>query len=133
MAGMIVSVTRLRLRSWRFLLPFAWDARQARLQAEKAVGCRGALVRKTQGLAFWTLTYWDDEASLRQFMLKGPHRQAMPKLAKWCDESAVTHWHHDAEDLPGWDVATARLAEHGRLSRVEYPSELQRSGRIGVS
>lgn len=74
--------------------------------------------------AFWTLTYWDDEHSLRKFMLK---------LARWCDESAVTHWHHDAEDLPGWDIATARLAEDGRLSRVEYPSELQRSGRVGVS
>jgi Domain of unknown function (DUF3291) len=130
---MIVSVTRLRLRSWRFLLPFAWDARQARLQAERSAGCRGALVRKTQGLAFWTLTYWDDEASLRQFMLKGPHRKAMPKLAKWCDESAVTHWQHDAAELPGWDIATARLAEHGRLSRVDHPSDLQRSGRIGVS
>ena len=133
MAGVIVSVTRLRLRSWRFLLPFAWDARRARLQAEQSPGCRGALVRKTQGLAFWTLTYWDDEASLRQFMLKGPHRKAMPKLARWCDESAVMHWQEDSAVLPGWDIATARLAEHGRLSRVEHPSDLQKSGRVGVS
>lgn len=130
---MIVSVTRLRLRSLRYLLPFAWHARRARLQAERSPGCRGAQVRKTQGLAFWTLTYWDDEKSLRQYMLRGPHREAMPKLAHWCDESAVTHWQHEGTDCPGWDVATTRLAEQGRLSRVEHPSDLHKSGRIGLS
>jgi heme-degrading monooxygenase HmoA len=129
---MLVSVTRLRLRSWRFLLPFAIEAARSRRQAEGSPGCVGALVRKTQGLAFWTLTFWEDGASLRAFMLKSPHHAAMPKLAHWCDEAAVAHWEHGSAVRPGWSEAAEKLAAAGRLSRVKRPSARHLEGRIGV-
>ena len=129
---MIVSVTRLQLRSLRFLLPFAWHARRSRRQAEVAEGCLQVSVRKTAGLAFWTLTTWRDEASLRRYMRAAPHREAMPKLAHWCDEAAVAHWEQDAANGSDWAEAARRLAEGGRLLEVAHPSELQRQRQICI-
>ena len=129
----IVAATRLRLRSMRYLLPFMYHASRSRRQAEKAKGCLAVKTRKTKGLAFWTLTGWDSEQSLRQYMLEDPHRQAMPKLARWCDEAAVGHWTQGAVELPPWEHAAGQLAKHGRLSHVLYPSELHKSGKMNVT
>src|SRR5436190_399991 len=112
---MIVSVTRLRLRSIRFLLGFIIDARRSERQAQSTAGCLGTRTRKTAGLAFWTLTFWESEASLRAFVSGAPHRKIMPKLVDWCDEAAVARWVHDEASRPTWDSATTRLREHGRL------------------
>ena len=130
---MLVAVTRLRIRSFRFLPAFAYHARRSRRQAEATPGCLGVELRRTQGLAFWTLTYWDDETSMRGYMMQHPHRAAMPKLARWCDEAAVAHWIHDGAEKPDWDYAAGCLVEHGRLSRVLYPSERQKKGIISVA
>jgi hypothetical protein len=129
----IVAVTRLRLRSLRYLLPFAYHARRSRRQAEIAPGCLGVEVRKTRGLAFWTLTLWDSEQSLKRYLIHEPHRKAMPKLAHWCDEAAVGHWTQDASETPAWDAAAAGLLQHGRLSRVLHPSMLQANGQMNVT
>ncbi len=130
---MLVSITRLRLRSVWYLLPFFFHTTRAHKQAEAAAGCLGVKVRKTSGLAFWTLTVWDSDASLRAFMTTGPHRTAMPKLFHWCDEAATAHWIVGSPALPDWDTATAQLLQQGRLSRVKHPSDAQRGGRIETS
>jgi hypothetical protein len=46
----------------------------------------------------------------------------MPKLFKWCDEAAYTHWTVADEKLPEWPEAHERLQSEGRLSRVAQPS-----------
>jgi hypothetical protein len=129
---MLVSVTRLRLRSIRFLLPFAYRASLSSRQALATPGCLGVRTRKTRGLAFWTLTLWDSEKSMETFLTHAPHGKAMPKLAKWCDEAAVTHWHYTAQDQPTWELAAERLLATGRLSRVSHPSGAHRNGHINV-
>jgi heme-degrading monooxygenase HmoA len=128
-----VSVTRLRLKSLRFLIPFAIHAARSKKQAETSSGCFGAEVRKTQGLTFWTLTVWDSEASMRSYIVQSPHREAMSKLAGWCDEASVAHWTQESKDKPTWEQATEHLAKSGRLSRVLHPSDAHRDGRINVS
>ncbi len=130
---MFVSVTRLRLRSRRFLLPFAYRAAQLRKQARTTPGCLGAQTRKTQGLAFWTLTLWDSEQTMRSFVSGSPHREAMPKLSHWCDEAVVAHWNQEALPQPGWQLATERMLASGRLLHVSHPSDAHRNGRIDVS
>jgi heme-degrading monooxygenase HmoA len=130
---MVVSVTRLRLRSLWYLPMFAYHAGRSRRQAERTAGCLRVQTRKTKGLTFWTLTFWDSEQSLKQFMKHRPHRQVMPKLSHWCDEAAVNRWVHNSPEQPTWEYAAAHLAEHGRLSRVTHPSELHESGRIDVT
>src|SRR5581483_2318500 len=111
----LVAVTRLRIRSLRFLLPFAWYTWRSLRQAQHAPGNVGAQVRKAEGLTFWTLTAWQDEAAMKGYRNAPPHRQALPRLLEWCDEAAVAHWEQDSRELPDWETAERRLAESGRL------------------
>jgi hypothetical protein len=129
---MLAAVTRLRLRSWRFLIPFSIHASRSRAQAVSSPGCLGVVTRKTRGWTFWTLSLWEDEARLRAFLTGAPHRIAMPKLHPWCDEAATLHWHVDSRSLPSWDDATLQLLQAGRLLRVQYPSPEQGKGVINV-
>jgi heme-degrading monooxygenase HmoA len=129
----LVSVTRLRLRSILFLLPFALRAGDSTRQAMRAPGCQGVLTRKTRGLAFWTLTMWDDETSMRIFVTQSPHREVMPRLSRWCDEASVAHWTQESGAMPAWSAATQVLLERGRLLRVAHPSEMHREGQINVT
>ena len=128
-----VSVTRLRLRSLRFFLPFVWDTTASIRQAKKSPGCFGVRTRKTGGLSFWTLTIWENEESMKAFRIRSPHREAMPKLAHWCDEASLAHWVQESKEPPSWEQATERLAALGRLSKVSHPSQDQDEGRISIA
>jgi hypothetical protein len=126
----LVAVTRLRIRSYRFLVPFAWHAWRSFRQAKHAAGSLGVKTRTAEGLAFWTMTAWQDEAAMHAYRIARPHRDAMPKLLEWCDEAAVAHWNQEFAELPGWETAERRLAESGRLSKVNHPSVDQQAGRL---
>lgn len=126
----LVAVTRLRLRSWRFLIPFVWRTWQSRKQAKQAAGNLGVRLRRAAGLVFWTATVWRDEAAMNRYRGAPPHRDAMPKLLDWCDEAALVHWHQGSADLPPWELAEQHMAESGRLSKVRYPSASQQAGRL---
>jgi hypothetical protein len=122
-----ISVTRLRLRSARYLLGFIWYALRALHQARGAPGNRGAEVRRFGG-AFWTLTRWDTPAAARAFMLAPPHRAAMSHLKTWCDEASLVQWEDKTDRMPSWEIAAERLARDGRISHVTYPSRAQAAG-----
>jgi hypothetical protein len=124
-----VSITRLRLRSVLYELPFIWHAVRSNAQARRAEGCLAIDARRSQG-AYWTLTVWKDTAAMRAFMLSGVHRQAMPKLAGWCDEASVGRWEQDGPDLPPWPESEQRMAREGRLTPVAHPSPAQAAGVI---
>jgi hypothetical protein len=118
----LISVTRLRLRSWRYLLPFVIWSQRAIQQVKVAPGNHGHKVFKDAGLVFWTCTSWENEASMRAYMLGGAHRQAMPKLMNWCDEAATAHYTQESVALPTWAEAHRRLVAGGRRSKVHNPS-----------
>ncbi len=126
----LVSVTRLRVRAIRFVLPFAWQSWRSFWQARRAPGNIGVRLRKAEGLAFWTLSVWRDEEAMSDYRIAPPHRQAMPRLLEWCDEAAVVHWSQESGDLPDWEIAEQRLAESGHLSKVHHPSADQLAGRL---
>jgi hypothetical protein len=127
-----VSVTRLRLRSARFLLPFLWYTWRSLRQARRSSGCRAAETRKSRGLTFWTLRVWETEAAMSAFRGTSPHREAMTRLPAWCDEASVAHWTEASGDVPPWERAAGQLAARGRLSRVQHPSSDQAAGHIVV-
>ena len=130
---MIAAITRLRLRSWRFLIPFIIHANRSQRQAATSAGCVRVITRKTRGLAFWTLSVWESEAQLRAYVGASPHRESIPKLALWCDEAVTTHWNVASRDLPTWEDATAELLRSGRMLRVKYPSQDHAAKRINVT
>ena len=54
----------------------------------------------------------------------------MAKLLEWCDEASVVHWIQETAELPDWRTAEKRMAESGRLSKVNHPSTDQQAGRL---
>lgn len=128
-----ISLTRLRVRSARYLPAFAVHAWRTTRQASTAPGNLGVRLRRTKGLTFWTFTAWADEQAMRDYRSASPHRKAMPRLKHWCDEAAVAHWSQTDDALPGWAQAVTNMSEIGRLSKVSNPSPIQRRGEINVS
>ena len=118
----LISITRLRLRSWRFFPMFAWEALWSSRQVARAEGHLGAKYLTERGKTFWTATMWTSEGPMKKFMIAGAHGAAMRKLIEWCDEAAVVHWTQESADLPSWTEAHRRLQSEGRLSKVSYPS-----------
>jgi Domain of unknown function (DUF3291) len=126
----LVSVTRLRVRSWRYLPGFLTQALLSACQAKITSGNLAVAVLRDSNFAFWTRTVWTEEAAMRTFMRSGAHRWVMPRLAQWCDEAAVVHWHQDAAEPPSWEQAYRRLQDQGRRSHVRHPSEAHRRFEI---
>lgn len=119
---MLVSVTRLRVRSLRYLPEFLWYTFRSRAQVERASGFCGGRLLVDSRLTFWTLTAWDNERSMKAFRGAGAHSRVMPKLFRWCDEAAYAHWLAADDIVPDWRDAHAHLQSEGRLSRVAHPS-----------
>ncbi len=117
-----VSVTRLRVRSWRFLPVFFVFTVRAQNQARKAPGNLAYRLLADRRNTFWTATAWTSDTEMSAFMLAGAHRQAMSKLAEWCDEAALVHWNQEGAQLPSWREAWLRLQREGRNSKVHHPS-----------
>lgn len=103
----VVSITRLRVRSWRFLLGFAWYAFRSSREATKAEGNVAVQVLNDRDRTFWTI--WTTEATMKNFMLAGAHREAMRKLLEWCDEASLVRWTQESSQLPTWPEAHRRL------------------------
>ena len=125
-----VSITRLRVRRWRYQPQVLFQSFRAARQAKFAAGSLSVSVLRDADRAFWTCTVWRDETAMRSFMRSGVHRRIMARLPEWCDEAAVVHWVQDAEEPPSWAEAHRRLQKEGRRSRVSHPTKAQRRFEI---
>ena len=125
-----VSVSRLRVRSWRYLPGFVIQSLRAVRQAKLADGSLAVSVLRDADRAFWTRTVWRDEAARRSFMRSGVHRRNMARLPEWCDEAALAHWVQDDNEPASGAEAHRRLQKEGRRSRVDHPSDAQRRFEI---
>lgn len=117
-----VSLTRLRIRSVRFIPFFLVYAFRSVRQVSKASGFQGGMVLNDRERTFWTMTAWDTMANMRQFMNSGAHKKVMPHLLHWCDEASIAHWEQTESALPSWTEATERMRGDGRPSKVLNPS-----------
>jgi heme-degrading monooxygenase HmoA len=126
----LISVTRLRVRTWTFLPQFLWDTIKSVRQVQRSAGFLGGRLLVNARYVFWTMTAWQDEAAMNAYRTGGAHRKAMPKLLNWCDEAAVVHWTQDSAEIPDWRQAQEHMAEKGKLSKVNHPSAVQASQRI---
>jgi hypothetical protein len=121
---MFLSLTRLKLRSLIFLLPFLIYNTRVAFQVSKSAGfIKGKLLFDTH-LTFWTLTTWQDQKSMNTFRTTGVHLKVMPKLSKWCNEACVTHRDQTEEDIPTWEEAYEILNAEGHFTSLKCPSDL---------
>lgn len=119
---MFLSITRLRIRHWWTLPEFFWRSNAATAQVRKAAGFLGGYILVDRRRVFWTMTGWESEAAMRAYRSSDAHKAAMPKLAGWCDEAAVTHFESDR--FPSWTEAWERI-KIGRFTPVNRPSKAQ--------
>lgn len=131
----LVSLTRLRLRSWRHLLPFAGWVAASVWQSLRAEGLLHLVLLRDRRNTFWTYTVWRDQSCMEQFRRHGSHGQAMRHLANWCDESAVVHWQDDgtgeaALRSPDWYALHGRLISGGHYTALPHPSAAHQSHNL---
>lgn len=117
-----ISLTRLRIRSIRYLPFFAIYASRSLRQVRQAPGFLAGAVLPDRSWTFWTMTAWDGPETMRRYMTSGAHKSAMPGLLRWCDEASVAHWEQEDSTLPSWEEADRRMREIGRPSKVNHPS-----------
>lgn len=129
---MIVAATRLHLRSIEFLAPFMNQVKQIMSQIDNSPGCTGVELRRSTGLAFWTMSLWQDEQALSAFSQSGVHKESMPLLAEWCDEAVHVHWEYEGSKLPDWQEAEEVLVNHGQLAILKFPSGTHKAGLISI-
>ncbi len=125
-----VSITRLRLRHWWYMLAFMWAAQRSIRQAKAAPGFIDHAVLRDGNMTFWTASLWENGEAMRAFMTSGAHGRAMPRLIRWCDEASVAHWEQDERRLPSWAEAHRHMAREGRASKVRFPSVNHAAGII---
>lgn len=126
----LISVTRLRVRSWRFMPAFLFYTYKSAQQARHAPGFLGGALVSDRNRTFWTITLWDSEASMRAYRSAEWHKRVMPKLVNWCDEASVVHWSELQAQVPSVLDAYERMLRMGRPSRVDRPSPNHESMRI---
>src|SRR5262249_31015517 len=100
-----VSVTRLRVRSIWFVLPFVLASRRSRQQLRRSPGFIEGRLTIEFPMAFWTMSIWRSHDDMRGFRNAPPHLDAMRRLPRWCDEASYVHWEQRDTELPSIDVA----------------------------
>ncbi len=125
-----VSITRLRLRSGIYFVPFFWHAIQSGNQIQKAKGFIKGKTLLDKHLTFWTISLWKEEADMRAYRSADAHKKAMPKLQLWCDEASVAHWQQETEEFPEWKTSYDRMVLEGRASKVRHPSSQHLSMQV---
>lgn len=125
---MILSITRLRVRSWWYLPSFLLISRACVKQALADPSFRGGSTFVGPGLTYWTATLWADVPSMKAYVLGEPHRTATKRLARWCSEAAITNL--EATALPAPAELPGLLAARPKFYTLHHPTEMQRARRV---
>ena len=124
-----VSVTRLQVRSLRYLPQFVYYTLRTKRQLRRSPGFAAGWLGNERVNGFWTATAWSSNDAMRTFRNGPPHLQAMQKLLQWCDEASYVHWDQERAELPDGDAAFRRMRSDGRTSKVLHPSARHAAGR----
>jgi len=76
----IVSITRIRVRSWWYLPAFFVQTLRIARQAARADGSLAVTLLRDRRNTFWTSTGWSSEDSMKAFMHAKPHGPTMRRL-----------------------------------------------------
>ncbi len=128
---MIISITRLHLRSLRYLPSFLWHVFTSIRQVTGSPGFLGGKLFVETSLAFWTMTQWANKQAMQSYRNSGAHKVAMPLLFRWCDEAALVTWETQGPgDGLSWDDAHCKMIEKGHFVPVLRPSLMHQKKEI---
>ena len=105
-----VSITGLRLNTPWALPRFYWHALRSLRQAKAAPGLVLAEVRTINGIRH-TLTVWESEARMRDYIYAGPHRRAILAFRAFATGKTFGF---ETDRVPGWEEAHALWQAHGQ-------------------
>lgn len=107
----VASVTHLRPKSRRSTPALFRGAGKATKQLKGADGVVGftTWVRPMRR-EYWTITLWEDEASIAAFARSGDHGELMRRLSKDLEVAGSVRWVRAGRDgRPTWDEAVRRM------------------------
>lgn len=107
---MYVSITGLKLKSPWHLLRFYWHAVPSLRQARMAPGNLSADVKTINGI-YHTLTAWEGEAAMREFLYAGAHKRA---ISAFRTIATGKTFGFETDHVPGWDEVHDLWRKHGR-------------------
>lgn len=126
----LISITRLRVLSWKYFPVFLFQALRSARQAARSEGNQSTRRLAERHKTFWTKSIWSSEEAMKAFTLAGTHRSVMHSLLEWCDEAAVVHWSQEQSGPPSWQESHLRPKQEGRDSKVNHPSPDQQAFSI---
>ena len=106
-------LTYLPLKRWRAIPKFMRYTSQIQRQLADSEGLIGyALDAKVLSRDFWTLSVWEDKASLRRFVQQNPHEKVMMDLLPHMGQTAFFPFKVDASSIPpDWEDTKRRMRE----------------------
>jgi heme-degrading monooxygenase HmoA len=69
----LVSVTRLRLKSWRYLPGFMWHNLLSCWQIVNIKGFVGGKLVLDSNRVFWTVSLWENKLAMQHYRNSGAH------------------------------------------------------------
>jgi heme-degrading monooxygenase HmoA len=102
--------TFLPLRRWWYIVPFLRTTSKVLKQVKGTQGVvRYAVKGDFPKRHFWTFSIWEDQDSLRRFVMTEPHATAVRKFNKWAGEGAAFVEWSSSDDIVDWTEAIERL------------------------
>jgi hypothetical protein len=111
----IALLSYLPLKRYSNLPMFFRFTSQINAQLRATQGAIGYSMRaKIFTRRFWTLSVWDSDKALMEFVAKVPHNEAMQKIAPHMDKTNFWRWKLSSSEIPPrWDDAMRRAAANG--------------------
>lgn len=102
----------LPLKHYRTIPKFFWLTLETQRQLQKSKGLIGySLHAQPLRRQFWTLSVWEDQQSLMNFVRQVPHGKIMQSLAPHMAKTRFVQWKVSAEDIPlSWNEAKAHMS-----------------------
>jgi Domain of unknown function (DUF3291) len=125
-----LAMTRLKLKSPRYLIPFWLHTEQVVKQMRASEGFVTGKLMGTLNLSMWTMTLWTSEEALRAFYLSGAHQNVMGKLSEWSSEAVAGHLAVETHQLPSWFEVRTTLCKIGCFAKLAEPSIDHNNGAI---
>lgn len=112
----VLMLTYLPLKKFSAIPRFRRYTRGIQADLQRSPGIVGfGIISQALRRRFWTLSAWEDDTSLMNFVYQLPHNEAIKELKGDLREFKRVRWTVPGTELPpDWDDALARLKREAR-------------------